>query len=67
MGTRAAEVAMHAIRTMSPSTRTVVVPFCGIGTALAVANAHGYEAIGIEKNRKRAERARTLELGADPR
>ena len=67
MGTRAAEVAMHAIRAMSPSTRTVVVPFCGIGTALAVANAHGYAAVGIEKNRKRAERARTLELGADTR
>lgn len=62
MGTRAAEVAVGAIRSHSPETTRVVVPFCGIGTALAVANDHGFDAIGIEKNRKRAERARTFQL-----
>ncbi|HVW27216.1 MAG TPA: hypothetical protein VHC69_17740 [Polyangiaceae bacterium] len=45
--------------------RTVVDPFCGIGTMLAVANAHGLCAIGVELSRKRAARARRLELSSD--
>jgi hypothetical protein len=40
--------------------RIVVDPFCGMGTMLAVANAYGLDAIGIEKNRSRAERAARL-------
>jgi hypothetical protein len=62
MGTRAAEVAVRAIRRLSPTTTRVVVPFCGLGTALAVANAHGFAAIGVERNRKRAEAARRFTL-----
>lgn len=62
MGTRAAAWALTFVRGFSPDTRTVLVPFCGIGTALAVANHHGYDAIGVEKNRKRAARAATLTL-----
>lgn len=42
--------------------RTVVDPFCGLGTVLAVANAHGLDAIGVERSPKRAARARALEL-----
>ena len=42
------------------ATRTVVDPFCGLGTVLAVANALGLDAEGVELNRKRAARARTL-------
>jgi hypothetical protein len=38
----------------------VVDPFCGVGTVLAVANALGLDALGVEKNRKRAEQAREL-------
>jgi hypothetical protein len=45
--------------------RTVVDPFCGIGTMLAAANAHGLAAIGVELSRKRAARARRLELSSD--
>jgi hypothetical protein len=45
--------------------RTVVDPFCGIGTMLAVANAHGLGAIGVELSRRRAQKARNLELAAD--
>jgi hypothetical protein len=41
---------------------TVVDPFCGHGTMLAVANAHGLHAIGVELSRKRAEKARALVL-----
>jgi len=40
--------------------RTVVDPFCGAGTMLAVANGHGLDAVGVELSRKRAERARRL-------
>jgi len=46
----------------STSCRTVVDPFCGLGTMLAVANRHGFDAIGVEKSPKRAERARRLVL-----
>ena len=43
--------------------RTVVDPFCGVGTMLAVANGHGLDAFGVELSPKRAERARRLVLG----
>lgn len=42
--------------------RTVVDPFCGIGTMLAAANAQGLGAIGVELSRRRAARARRLEV-----
>jgi len=42
--------------------RTVVDPFCGMGTMLAVANDHGLDAIGVELSRKRADNARSLLL-----
>lgn len=42
--------------------RTVVDPFCGVGTVLAVANDYQLDAIGVELSRKRAARARTLDL-----
>lgn len=50
--------------------RTVVDPFCGVGTMLAVANAHGLDAVGVELSPKRAEKARRLALppaGGAPR
>jgi len=43
--------------------RTVLDPFCGLGTMLAVANAHGLDALGVERSAKRAARARALRLG----
>jgi hypothetical protein len=42
------------------STRTVVDPFCGHGTVLAVANSLGMNAIGVELVPKRAKKARGL-------
>lgn len=62
MGTRAAVRVMRDVRSYSPETHTILQPFCGIGTALAVANAHGFHAIGIERNRRRAEQARLLSM-----
>ena len=62
MGTRAAVRVMRDVRSFSPGTHTILQPFCGIGTALAVANAHGFHAVGIEQNRRRAEQARALTM-----
>lgn len=41
--------------------RTVVDPFCGVGSMLAAANACGLDAIGVELSAKRAARARGLQ------
>jgi hypothetical protein len=62
IGTRAAETAVDAVRRLSPGTSRIVVPCCGIGTILAVANQRGFDVIGIERNRKRADAARTFTL-----
>jgi hypothetical protein len=40
--------------------RTIVDPFCGVGTMLAVANAWGLDAVGVEIAPKRAARAEAL-------
>jgi hypothetical protein len=44
------------------STRTIVDPFCGLGTVLAAANEMGLDAIGVEIVAKRARRARGLRI-----
>lgn len=44
------------------ATRLVINPFCGQGSMIAVANAVGLDAIGIERSPKRADRARVLEV-----
>jgi predicted TIM-barrel enzyme len=62
MGTRPAVRAMRDIRAFSPATHTIVQPFCGIGTALVIANRHGFHTVGVEWNRRRAEQARTLTM-----
>jgi hypothetical protein len=62
IGTRAAATAVDAVRRLSPGTSQIVVPCCGIGTILAVANERGFDVVGIERNRKRAETARTFTL-----
>ncbi|HYV48988.1 MAG TPA: SAM-dependent methyltransferase [Myxococcaceae bacterium] len=61
MGARACESACRFVLRHTP-TRTVVDPFCGHGTALAVANSMGLDAIGVEIVRKRAQRARSLHV-----
>lgn len=61
MGLDAARMAVRYIHTHTKS-HTVVDPFCGVGTALAAANELGLNAVGVELSRKRARRARTLDL-----
>jgi hypothetical protein len=65
IGTRAAEAAVDAVRQLSLATSRIIVPCCGIGVILAIANQRGFDAIGIERNRKRAETARTFTLASE--
>jgi hypothetical protein len=50
------------------TTRTVVDPFCGHGTALAVANALGLDAVGVDLGARKCRAARQLviDLAAIP-
>jgi hypothetical protein len=61
MGLEACRLACEYVLSHT-STRTIVDPFCGKGSALAVANQLGLSAIGIELNRRRAQSARSLQL-----
>jgi hypothetical protein len=61
MGVRACEVACGFLRDET-QTSVVVDPFCGRGTVLAVANAMGFEAIGIDVSAKRCKAARRFTL-----
>ena len=49
------------IKEQTPA-HTLVQPFCGEGAMLAAANHYGLNGIGVEKSRKRAERARLLSV-----
>jgi hypothetical protein len=61
MGVDACRLACEYVSSHT-STRVVVDPFCGLGTVLAVANSMGLDAVGVEIVKKRARRARALEL-----
>ena len=47
------------------TTRTIVDPFCGFGTVLAVANALGLDAIGVDLSARMCKRARRLSVTVD--
>ena len=59
MGSAACEAAVAFLQKHT-ACRTVVDPFCGLGSALAIANAAGFHAVGVELSAKRAARARLL-------
>ena len=59
MGTQACRAVTKFLREHS-ACDTVIDPFCGHGTMLAVANAEGLDAVGVELSRKRAKKARGL-------
>jgi hypothetical protein len=46
----------------STGARAIVDPFCGVGSVLAAADARGLDGIGVELSRRRAAKARRLEL-----
>jgi hypothetical protein len=59
MGIRAAAHAVRFCRDHAGAT-TILDPFCGVGTVLAVSNLLGVNAIGVERSTKRSEQARHL-------
>lgn len=59
MGLAAARLACTFLRDAT-ATRVVVDPFCGQGGVLAVANAMGFDAIGIDLSARRCRSARKL-------
>ena len=59
MGVDACRVACRFLADET-ATRTVVDPFCGHGTVLAVANTLGLDAIGVDASAKRCKAARRL-------
>lgn len=63
MGVAACVLAVRYLLDETP-TRVVVDPFCGQGTLLAVANALGLAAVGVDRNARacRAARKLTVEL-----
>jgi hypothetical protein len=62
MGATACALACSYLREET-ETETVIDPFCGNGTALAVANSFGFAAIGVDKSPRRCKAARKLTLG----
>jgi hypothetical protein len=63
MGVAACRLACRFLREET-NTRMVVDPFCGHGTALAVANAFGFDAIGVDTSARQCRAARALEIEA---
>ena len=61
MGVDACRLACRFLREES-ETSLVVDPFCGHGTALAVANHFGFDALGIELSTRKVRAARRLVL-----
>ncbi len=59
MGETACREACRYLRDET-TTRVVVDPFCGNGTALAMANAYGFDAIGVDLSARRCRAARKL-------
>jgi DNA modification methylase len=64
MGVNACRLACRFLLDETPS-RVVVDPFCGYGTILAVANAMGLDAIGVDLSRRCCAVARKLEVTLD--
>ncbi|HEX2733018.1 MAG TPA: DNA methyltransferase [Polyangiaceae bacterium] len=61
MGVKACLDACRFVQRETES-HTIVDPFCGFGTVLAVANQLGLAAIGVDLSKRMCRRARTLEL-----
>jgi predicted metal-dependent hydrolase len=59
MGDAAGKLACRYLQTETP-TRTVVDPFCGQGSVLAIASAMGFDVIGVDLSAKRCRLARNL-------
>jgi hypothetical protein len=63
MGVEACRAACQYVLA-NTDTRTIVDPFCGHGTVLAVANELGLTAVGVELSAKRARTAQELQFSS---
>ena len=61
MGATACTVACRFVRE-NTDTRTIVDPFCGRGTVLAIANELGFDALGVDLGGKRCRIARNARI-----
>ena len=61
MGVNACREACRFVRAET-NTQTIVDPFCGFGTVLAVANALAFDAIGVDLSARMCRRARNLRI-----
>jgi hypothetical protein len=59
MGVLACELACRFVISATP-TRLILDPFCGQGTALAVANSLGLDAVGVDRSERCCREARKL-------
>jgi hypothetical protein len=64
MGVHACRLACEFLRSET-ATELVVDPFCGHGTVLAVANAFGFAALGIDRSSRQCRAARKLVLAPE--
>ena len=64
MGVEVCDFACRYVQSRTTS-HTIVDPFCGRGTVLAVANRRGLDAVGVEIGKRRAHRARGLQIRED--
>jgi hypothetical protein len=66
MGVDACSLAVRFVLAETPA-RVIADPFCGQGTALAVANAFGLDALGVDRSARCCRAARTLSVSVDAR
>lgn len=64
MGVNACVEACRYVLAETP-TRTILDPFCGFGTVLAVANALGLDAVGVDHSARMCRRARSLRVAVE--
>jgi hypothetical protein len=64
MGVRACLEACRFVLAETVS-RTIVDPFCGFGTVLAVANALGLDAVGVDRSARMCRKASSLRIALD--
>lgn len=60
-GTNAIRAVVRWVSKQLPHVDTVVDPFCGAGTVLAVGNALGLHAVGVDLSPRRAKQAKALD------
>merc|ERR1712151_485404 len=61
MGAGATVAVLKAMKRRLPEVDTIVDPFCGAGTVLAIGNSLGLHAIGVDLSNRRVKQAKALD------